>query len=170
MKPATLTKIGVVIYVVSAFAFLHSLLGEITGYRLFHYGWVVHEITELATLLGFIIGGLLMWRSHRLLHIRNAEVERLLRAAKGEFTALLQAQFAQWALTEAEQDVALLTVKGMSVAEIAEARSTSQGTVKSQNNAIYRKAGVKSRTQLVGVLVEELLVGPEVPKKKMDAA
>ena len=55
----------------SAFAFLNSLLGAITGYRLFNYAWVVQEITELATLLGFIIGGRLMWRSHRLLHVRK---------------------------------------------------------------------------------------------------
>ncbi|SEW09779.1 regulatory protein, luxR family [Aliiroseovarius sediminilitoris] len=161
MKPKTITRIGVAIYILSALAFLEELVGEITGFYLLNSGWIVHEMVELATLVGFIIGGLLLWYSHRVLHARNAEVERLLRAAKGEFTAMLQALFAQWSLTEAEQDIALLTVRGMTVAEIAEARNTSQGTVKSQNNAIYRKAGVKNRTQLVGAVVEELLVGPD---------
>ena len=46
----------------------------------------------------------------------------------------------------------------LSVAEIADLRNTSQGTVKSQNSSIYRKAEVKTRTQLLGVLIDELLV------------
>jgi hypothetical protein len=36
----------------------------------------------------------------------------------------------------------------MSTAEIAALRSTSEGTVKAQTNAIYRKAGVTGRSQL----------------------
>ncbi len=82
---------------------------------------------------------------------------------------MLQAMFAQWSLTEAKQDIALLTVNGMTVAEIAEARNTSRGTVKSQSNAIYRKAGVKDRTQVVGAVVADLLEGPDDQKRK-DAA
>ena len=78
---------------------------------------------------------------------------------------MLHALFAHWSLTEAEEDIALLTDKGLTVAEIAEARNTSPGTVKSQNNAIYRKAGVKNRTQLVGAVVEELLEGPDDQQK-----
>ncbi|AXI48987.1 hypothetical protein C1J03_19195 [Sulfitobacter sp. SK012] len=71
---------------------------------------------------------------------------------------MLGLQFDRWGLSEAERDVALLTVKGMTVDEIAELRGTSSGTIKSQNNAIYRKANVKSRTQLLGSLIEELLI------------
>ena len=71
---------------------------------------------------------------------------------------MLNLQFDRWELSNAERDVAMLTVKGLSVAEIAELRKTSQGTIKSQNNAIYRKADVKSRTQLVGALIDELLI------------
>ena len=170
MKPKTITKIGIAIYVLSALAFTEELIGEITGFYLLNFGWIVHEMVELATLIGFIIGGVLLWHSHRAIHARTAEVEKLLRAAKGEFTAMLQALFAQWSLTEAEQDIALLTIKGMTVAEIAEARQTSQGTVKSQNNAIYKKAGVRNRTQLVGALVEELLERPEETHARENAA
>ena len=47
------------------------------------------------------------------------------------------------------------------IAEIAALRETSEGTVKSQNSAIYRKAGVKTRTQLVGALIEELLISED---------
>lgn len=151
-------KVGVTIYLASAFVFLSELIGEITGYYLFKGGWLAHELIAIATLVGFLVGALLLWRSHHLLMKRNQKVEQSLEAAQGEFFAMLRQQFDQWELSEAERNVALLTVKGLSVAEIAELRNTSQGTVKSQNSGIYRKAGVKTRTQLLGVLIDELLV------------
>ena len=73
---------------------------------------------------------------------------------------MLSLQFDAWHLSDAVREVALLTVKGMSVSEIAEIRQTTPGTVKSQNNAIYRKAGVNSRTQLLGSVIDGLLVDP----------
>ncbi|MFN3578474.1 MAG: helix-turn-helix transcriptional regulator, partial [Tabrizicola sp.] len=54
-------------------------------------------------------------------------------------------------------DVALFAIKGMSTAEIAQLRSTSEGTVKAQTNAIYRKAGVTGRPQLLSLFIEDLM-------------
>jgi DNA-binding CsgD family transcriptional regulator len=62
-----------------------------------------------------------------------------------------------WGLSEAEKDIALLTIKGMTISEIAEIRNTKQSTIKTQSSAIYKKAGVSSRAQLVSLLIEELL-------------
>jgi len=56
-----------------------------------------------------------------------------------------------------EKDVALFAIKGMSTAEIATMRSTSEGTVKAQTNAIYRKAGVTGRSQLLSLFIEDLM-------------
>ena len=151
-------KVGGALYAASALAFLSELIGEISGYYLFSASWIVHEVIAIVTLFGFIIGGLLIWRGNHLILQRHKEVERLLRSAQGEFFEMLNLQFDRWGLSTAERDVALLTVKGLSVSEIAELRSTSQGTIKSQNNSIYRKAKVKSRTQLLGALIDELLV------------
>ena len=151
-------KAGIAVYVLSAFAFATELAGEITGYYLFSASWIVHEITAIITLLGFIAGGVLLWQSHKLFLRRHQEIKRNLRMAQGEFFRMLELQFDRWGLSAAERDVALLTVKGLSVAEIARLRETSEGTVKSQNNSIYKKAKVKSRTQLLGALIEELLV------------
>lgn len=153
-------KAGILIYLASAISFSVELFGEITGVYPFRISWLAHELIRLATLLGFIVGGLLIWYNHRLLARRNEDVERSLRAAQGEFFAMLNVQFDRWELSKAERDIALLTVKGLSVAEISELRHTSQGTVKSQNSSIYRKAGVNSRTQLLGALIDELLVVP----------
>ncbi len=150
-------KAGIAIYAMSAFAFLSELTGEITGYYLFSASWVVHEIVAIVTLFGFISGGLLIWRSHSLYLQRHDEIKRHLRMAQGEFFQMLNLQFDRWGLSVAERDVALLTVKGLSVKEIADLRKTSEGTIKSQNNSIYKKANVKSRTQLLGAVIEELL-------------
>ena len=60
-------------------------------------------------------------------------------------------------LTPAESDVALFAIKGMSTKEIAGMRDSSDGTVKAQTNAIYRKAGVGSRTQLLSLFIDDFM-------------
>ena len=70
-------------------------------------------------------------------------------------------------------DVALFAIKGMSTAEIAALRSTSEGTVKAQTNAIYRKAGVSGRPQLLSLFIEDLMSVDPAPApggKARDAA
>lgn len=70
---------------------------------------------------------------------------------------LLDERFSEWGLTKAEADVALFAIKGLSTAEIAGLRQTSEGTVKAQTNAIYRKAGVSGRSQLLSLFIEDLM-------------
>ncbi len=53
--------------------------------------------------------------------------------------------------------MALFAIKGMSTQEIATLRWTSEGTVKAQTNAIYRKAGVTGRPQLLSLFIEDLM-------------
>jgi len=51
-------------------------------------------------------------------------------------------------------------------------RNTAEGTVKAQTNAIYRKAGVSGRPQLLSLFIEDLMderatgARPPVPKDK----
>ena len=74
------------------------------------------------------------------------------------------------ALTPSERDVALFAIKGMSTAEIASLRSTSEGTVKAQTNAIYRKAGVSGRSQLLSLFIEDLMRDDGVIRPMPEAA
>ena len=69
----------------------------------------------------------------------------------------MEERFIEWGLTPAERDVALFAIKGMSTQEIAALRSTSEGTVKAQTNAIYRKAGVTGRPQLLSLFIDDLM-------------
>jgi len=70
--------------------------------------------------------------------------------------AAIDREFAKWGLTEAERDVALLLLKGLSHKEIAAARHTSEGTVRQQALGIYRKAGLTGRSNLAAFFLEGL--------------
>ena len=140
-----------------AFFFVSDILSSVLGLRTSPISWEMREAMEIGAALGLVLGvvvGALMLR--RALRDRNHAEERL-RRASGEFMVLLQERFDAWGLTPSEKDVALFAIKGMSTAEIAGFRSTSEGTVKAQTNAIYRKAGVTGRPQLLSLFIEDLM-------------
>ena len=70
----------------------------------------------------------------------------------------MQRQFEAWQLTESEQDVVILMLKGLSFREVAELRETREKTVRQQASTIYRKAGVGGRNELAAWFLEDLLV------------
>jgi DNA-binding CsgD family transcriptional regulator len=70
---------------------------------------------------------------------------------------VLNKRFDDWSLTEAERHVAVLSIKGFSIAEIANLRQTAQGTTKAQAAAVYRKADVSGRLQLLSLFLDDLM-------------
>lgn len=119
--------------------------------------WRYRELMEIGAAFGLILGvalGALMLAASRR---RTRTAERALRAASGAFMEIVEERFDDWSLTPAERDVALFALKGCSIADIAALRRTSEGTVKAQTNAIYRKAGVSGRPQFLSLFVEELM-------------
>lgn len=119
----------------------------------------VHLAVEFAAVAGLIVGSVWGFREIRRVLTLNARMRGSLQAASGAFLDLMEGNFAKWGLTPSERDVALLSIKGLSIAEIAALRATREGTVKAQSAAIYRKAGVNGRAQLLGLFVEDLLAG-----------
>lgn len=69
----------------------------------------------------------------------------------------IDAQLVRWQLSAAEKEVALLLLKGLSHKEIAEARGTSEATVRQQARALYKKAGLAGRHDLAAFFLEDLL-------------
>lgn len=67
-------------------------------------------------------------------------------------------QFERWKLTPAEREVALLLLKGLSHKEAAEARATNETTIRQQALGIYRKAGLRNRSELAAFFLEDLLL------------
>jgi DNA-binding CsgD family transcriptional regulator len=113
----------------------------------------VEYLIAAALVLGTIFTGFELRRAQQ----RQAHVERQLKAASGAFAEVMEQHFQDWGLTASDRDVALFAIKGLSISEIAEMRETREGTIKAQCNAIYRKAGVTGRPQLISLFVEELM-------------
>jgi DNA-binding CsgD family transcriptional regulator len=150
------------VQVLSAFFFISDILSSYIGFWAEPLAWEVRELMELAAAAGLGIG--VVFGAFALLRVYRDKrtAESRLRVASGAFMELLNERFAQWGLTRAEADVALFAIKGLSTAEIAGLRGTSEGTVKAQTNAIYRKAGVSGRPQLLSLFIDELM-GDENP-------
>ncbi len=91
---------------------------------------------------------------------RQVSLDRQVRIASGAFETVLQEHFDQWALTASERDVARLAIKGLSIAEMADLRGSKEGTIKAHSAAIYRKAGVTGRLELLSLFIEEIMADP----------
>lgn len=137
--------------------FVGATLMDLLGARSEPMSWRMREFMEIGAALGLLLGMGLGWVSLREILRRGRRAESQLRLASGAFQDVMEERFDAWSLTPAERDVALLSIKGLSTAEIAAARATSEGTVKAQTNAIYRKAGVTGRPQLLTGFIEELM-------------
>lgn len=134
---------------------LRDYLDEPTG------GWFrLHLVTEMLANLGLIAA--IFFEGTYVLHLlrRQADSDRALSVASGALHEVMESYFGDWRLTPSEADVARFTIKGFTIAEIAALRGSAEGTVKTHLNAIYRKAGVPGRAQLVNLLIEELLGAP----------
>jgi DNA-binding CsgD family transcriptional regulator len=118
-----------------------------------------HTWAEILGVIGLVIGASVTLNQYRHLLRRTLKVERELGAVSGAFQEMIEAHFTAWQLTAAERDVALLSIKGISNTDIAEMRNTRAGTIKAQHAAIYRKAGVSSRAELISVVFENLIAG-----------
>jgi DNA-binding NarL/FixJ family response regulator len=104
-------------------------------------------------------------REDQLSLIRDLEVARIQgqrwrSEARSLLTGLgeaIDAQFSRWNFTEAEREVALLLLKGLSVKEIAAVRATSERTIRTQARSLYAKAGLTGRAALSAFFLEDLL-------------
>ena len=145
------------VQVLCAIFFVSDILAGIVGLRARPISWQTRELLEIGASLGLILGAILgataLQRSFR----RRVAAEESLRMASGAFMDVLEDRFVEWGLTPSERDVALFAIKGLSTGEIAVLRATSEGTVKAQTNAIYRKAGVTGRPQLLSLFIDELM-------------
>ena len=152
-----LLTVALVVQLVCSVFFVSDILMTLFNLRARPISWQARELMEIGATIGLVLGaaiGALFLRSSLR---RTAAAEQKLKAASGAFMDLMEEKFSDWGLTPAERDVALFAVKGLSIGEIALLRQTSEGTVKAQTNAIYRKAGVSGRPQLLSLFIDDLL-------------
>nr|WP_207187015.1 helix-turn-helix transcriptional regulator [Rhodovulum imhoffii] len=148
--------------------FVSDILLTVLNARSVPISWQTRELLEIGAAVGLILGLLLgavaLWESLR----QGARAREKLRLASGAFHEVMEEKFSEWGLTPAERDVALFCIKGLSTQDIAMLRKTSEGTVKAQTNAIYRKAGVSGRPQLLSLFIEDLMVDSLLPVSRDD--
>lgn len=80
-----------------------------------------------------------------------------LATAREQLASAVREQFQHWGLTDGEQAVAWLLLKGLRPAEIAALRETNDKTVRQQASAIYRKANLPGQQALIAWFLEDLL-------------
>jgi len=129
-----------------------------------------HVLYELGLILGGLAGAIWLWLNwkraaesarvlQRSLVERQAERdvwrERAAQALDGLGRAVSQ-QFQDWELTPAEQEVAVLLLRGLSHKEIAAATGRSERTVRQHAIVAYHKAGVGGRAELAAFFLGEL--------------
>ncbi len=94
----------------------------------------------------------------------RGEAERFRSEAREALRGLGEAiddQFERWGLTPAEREVGLLLLKGLSHKEAAQVRNTTETTIRQQALAIYRKAGLRNRSELSAFFLEDLFLPAE---------
>lgn len=124
-------------------------------------GGKLHVVLELVVVTISATAFVFHIRELKSLSRKHRKISDQMRVATGQFADVIEELFSAWALTPAERDVAIFLVKGVSFKEIADARGAREGTVKAQANAVYRKAEVSGRHQLVALFLDELLQGFE---------
>ena len=155
MRPRWGVTSIVMVQMLCAIFFVSQILASVLGVA--PYNWQLHELIELGAALGLMLGVAFGWIVLRRTMARNSAVEDQLRLASGAFMEVLEERFSEWDLTPAERDVALFAIKGLSTQEIASLRDVSEGTIKAQTNAIYRKAEVSGRPQLLSLFIDDLI-------------
>lgn len=114
---------------------------------------LVEGLVTFALFFGLIFSG----NELRQVLKRQNRLEDQIKVASGAFTEVLEGRFQKWSLTSAEREVAILAIKGFSIAEMADLRDTKQGTIKAQCASVYRKADVAGRLQLLSVFLDDLM-------------
>lgn len=69
----------------------------------------------------------------------------------------IETKMQSWGLSQAEHEIGILLLKGLSLKEIADIRQTSERTVRHQSLAVYAKANVAGRAELSAYFLEDFL-------------
>ena len=131
-----------------------------------------HLLTEGVVMALAVAGVAALWRQVRSARVHAERLSVDLEAARREARRFreeaqealrglgeaIDRQFGRWSLTPAEREVGLLLLKGLSHRQVAETRTTSETTIRQQALAIYRKSGLRNRSELSAFFLEDLLL------------
>ena len=156
------------LFFMSAFVFLGADVYD----DISHGSSWTHILEESIVLILNFAGVSLLWGKYLFKRGENLKIPHELDAArddlkryKAETKALTQGlsgkideQLGLWGLSQAEKEVSLLLLKGLSSKEIASLRGTSEGTVRQQGTSIYQKSQLSGRVELSAFFLEDILL------------
>ena len=115
----------------------------------------IYLVVETIATIAILISLVLLRDYVRVNRRQESEMQASLAQLKQGLSEFILNRIHALSLTPAETEVAILTIKGCSIAEIGALRGTSDGTVKAQQHAVYQKAGVTSRAELLLLCIED---------------
>ncbi|NVJ49848.1 MAG: LuxR family transcriptional regulator [Gammaproteobacteria bacterium] len=92
---------------------------------------------------------------HNIQRLHQQQSEAMQQSRK-DYSATISEQFSQWQLTDSEQEIGFLLLKGLSLSEIALLRGVKEKSTRQQASNIYGKAGVSGRHEFAGWFFEEI--------------
>lgn len=139
---------------------------------LFNGSSIEHVLKEIFIVILGLFGVLYLWfqyfktrknykQSSRELLLIQADLKAYKEETRALYEGLSQKideQFVTWKLSPAEKDIALLILKGLSNKEVAEIRETSDATIRQQTTAVYKKSGLRGRSELSAFFLEDLIL------------
>ena len=140
---------------VCALFFIFDVVADLSNYELSN-AEKLHLAAESVASTALIIAIFIEISILRNILLRKAHLEDQLTRSQKTLHEIVEYQLHEWKLTPAEFDVAMFVFKGLNPPEIAELRGTSEGTIKAQLSAVYRKAGVQNRAELLVSIIDSL--------------
>ncbi|MGZ3774666.1 MAG: helix-turn-helix transcriptional regulator [Pseudobdellovibrionaceae bacterium] len=128
-------------------------------------GSILHLSVEFCAALIAAFGFFILIRnSFKVIHLDLQQMKNDATKWKNESVKYIEglsyaidSQLDRWNLSPSEKEVALLLLKGLSLKEIAELRSTSEKTARAQSASVYQKSGLAGRSELSAFFLEDLL-------------
>lgn len=162
LKMIAIIGILLVVIVSNAFDLINDFAGGESVWHIVEEGVVI--ILALA-LIAWLIGNL----KQQAIHLQElqrdlsssehslAQSNARIHDARKQYSIVIRQQFEDWNLSQSEQEIALLLLKGLSFNEISAIRQTKEKTVRQQASEIYKKADVAGRHAFSAWFFEDFL-------------
>jgi hypothetical protein len=103
---------ALVVQTVSLALFCYQFLGTLIASPALKITWRIHEMIEITSIVGLVVGACMTLYALRASLKRTKRVEEQLAIASASFHQMMLAKFDDWALSDAEREVATMIIKG----------------------------------------------------------
>jgi DNA-binding NarL/FixJ family response regulator len=145
-----LTK--VIIYLAILIFFLYDLIADFFSdeFGVHFYLEIIFTVLMFYLLLQQILD---ISKTTKQLNDAKSKINNL----QGEMINYINTSFENWGLTNAENEIAWLIIKGFAFKEIAKIRKVGEKTISLQASSIYKKSKTNNRHELMSLFLEEFI-------------